>query len=153
LLLLKGTKELCEIQLGLLLKIVHQSWQSKKTNKQIAITSQLEELKCQKNFENKILQDNVSQLEARLIETNSELADARSKLNEKDNELLEIQRKFKDSKKKEKENLTITVFLDALSFLNTDNLINIAAAIFNNIGKEEHMGLICLPNQAEKLVN
>ncbi len=66
LLLLKGTKELCEIQLDLLLKIVHQSWQSKKTNNQIAITSQLEELESQKNFENKILQDNVSQLEARL---------------------------------------------------------------------------------------
>ena len=57
----------------------------KKTNKQIAKTSQLEELEIQKNFENKILQDKVSQLEARLIETNSELADARSKLIEKEN--------------------------------------------------------------------
>jgi glycine cleavage system H lipoate-binding protein len=75
----------------LLLKIVQQSGQ--KTNKQIAKTRQLEELESQKNFENKILQDKVSQLEARLIEANSELADARSKLNEKDNELLEIQRK------------------------------------------------------------
>ncbi len=101
-LLLKGTKDICEIQLDLLLKIVYQSGQSKKTNKQIAKTSQLEELESQKNFENIILQDKVSQLEARLIEANSELADARSKLNEKDNELLEIQRKLKDRESKQK---------------------------------------------------
>ena len=68
-----------------MLKIVHQSGQSKKTNKQIAKSSQLEEYESQKNFENKILQDKVSQLEARLIETISELADARSKLIEKEN--------------------------------------------------------------------
>ena len=84
-LLLKGTKEICEIQLDQLLKIVHQSGKSKKTNKQIAKSSQLEEYESQKNFENIILQDKVSQLGARLIETNSELADARSKLIEKEN--------------------------------------------------------------------
>ena len=98
--LLKGNKETCENQLDKLLKIVHQTTQSKKINKQMTKTSQLEELESQKNFENRLLQDKVSQLEARLIEADSELADARSKLNEKDNELLEIQKKLKDKESK-----------------------------------------------------
>ena len=49
--LLKGNKETCENQLDQLLKIVHQTAQSKKINKQMTTTSQLEELESQKNFE------------------------------------------------------------------------------------------------------